>query len=72
MAQHIRCVFDHSVNCQTQKDFEKLLPWNICISPFHELGTWKIDAYEIIIKQSIPVQTIFYGYKSDYDNIQEK
>ena len=42
--EYLRCVFDHSVNCQTQKDFEKLLPWNICISPFHELGTWKIDA----------------------------
>ena len=70
--EYLRCVFDLSVDCQTQKDFEKLLPWNINISPFHELGTWKIDAYEIIIKQSIPVQTIFYGYKSDYDNIQEK
>ena len=42
--EYLRCVFDHSVNCQTQKDLEKLLTWNICISPFHEPGTWKIDA----------------------------
>lgn len=28
-------------NCQTEKDFEKLLPWNIKITEFHEEGTWK-------------------------------
>ena len=25
--EYLRCVFDQSVNCQTKKDFEKLLPW---------------------------------------------
>lgn len=42
--EYLRCVFDQSVNCQTKKDFEKLLPWNISISAFHEEGTWKNDA----------------------------
>lgn len=42
--EYLRCVFDQSVNCHTEKDFEKLLPWNINISPFHEEGTWKNDA----------------------------
>lgn len=44
--EYLRCVFDQSVNCQTKKDFEKLLPWNISISAFHEEGTWKNDAQE--------------------------
>lgn len=42
--EYLRCVFDQSVNCQTKKDFEKLLPWNISISAFHEEGIWKNDA----------------------------
>ena len=42
--EYLRCVFDQSVNCQTKKDYEKLLPWNISISAFHEEGTWKNDA----------------------------
>ena len=42
--EYLRCVFDQSVNCKTKKDFEKLLPWNISISAFHEEGTWKNDA----------------------------
>lgn len=25
------------------KDFEKLFPWNIKITEFHEEGTWKND-----------------------------
>ena len=45
--EYLRCVFEQSVNCKTEKDFEKLLPWNISISPFHEEGTWKIDAQEV-------------------------
>ena len=45
--EYLRCVFDQSVNCQTKKDFEKLLPWNISISAFHEEGTWKNDAQEV-------------------------
>ena len=45
--EYLRCVFDQSVNCQTKKDFEKLLPWNISISDFHEEGTWKNDAQEV-------------------------
>ena len=44
--EYLRCVFDQSVNCQTKKDFEKLLPWNISISAFHEEGTWKNDTQE--------------------------
>ena len=42
--EYLRCVFDQAVNCQTKKDYEKLLPWNISISAFHEEGTWKNDA----------------------------
>ena len=45
--EYLRCVFDQSVNCQTKKDFEKLLPWNISISAFHEEGTWKNDTQEV-------------------------
>ena len=45
--EYLRCVFDQSVNCQTKKDFEKLLPWNISISAFHEEGIWKNDAQEV-------------------------
>ena len=45
--EYLRCVFDQSVSCQTKKDFEKLLPWNISISAFHEEGTWKNDAQEV-------------------------
>ena len=45
--EYLRCVFDQSVNCQTKKDFEKLFPWNISISAFHEEGTWKNDAQEV-------------------------
>ena len=42
--EYLRCLFDQAVNCQTKKDYEKLLPWNISISAFHEEGTWKNDA----------------------------
>ena len=42
--EYLRCVFEQSVNCKTKRDFEKLLPWNISISAFHEEGTWKNDA----------------------------
>ena len=45
--EYLRCVFDQSVNCQTKKDFEKLLPWNISISAFHEEGVWKNDTQEV-------------------------
>lgn len=45
--EYLRCVFDQSVNCKTKKDFEKLLPWNISISAFHEEGTWKNDTQEV-------------------------
>lgn len=45
--EYLRCVFDQSVNCQTKKDFEKLLPWNISISAFHEKGIWKNDTQEV-------------------------
>lgn len=45
--EYLRCVFDQSANCQTKKDFEKLLPWNISISAFHEEGTWKNDTQEV-------------------------
>ena len=45
--EYLRCVFDQSVSCQTKKDFEKLLPWNISISAFHEEGTWKNDTQEV-------------------------
>ena len=30
-----------AIEDQTEKDFEKLLPWNIKITEFHEEGTWK-------------------------------
>ena len=54
--EYLRCVFDQSVNCQTKKDFEKLLPWNISISAFHEEGTWKNDAQEGKRQTSTPYE----------------
>ena len=39
--EYLRCIFDQAPNCQSEKDFEKLLPWNIKITEFHEEGTWK-------------------------------
>lgn len=39
--EYLRCIFDQAPYCQTEKDFEKLLPWNIKITEFHEEGTWK-------------------------------
>ena len=41
--EYLRCIFDQAPYCQTEKDFEKLLPWNIKITEFHEEGTWKND-----------------------------
>lgn len=41
--EYLRCVFDQAPLCESEKDFEKLLPWNIKISEFNEEGTWKID-----------------------------
>lgn len=36
--EYLRCIFDQAPYCQTEKDFEKLLPWNIKITEFHEEG----------------------------------
>ena len=41
--EYLRCIFDQAPKCQSEKDFEKLLPWNIKITEFHEEGTWKND-----------------------------
>jgi transposase len=41
---YLRCVFDQAPYCESEKDFEKLLPWNIKITEFEEKGTWKTDA----------------------------
>ena len=42
--EYLRCVFDQAPFCESEKDFEKLLPWNIKITEFNEEGTWKTDA----------------------------
>lgn len=42
--KHLRCIFDQAPFCESEKDFEKLLPWNIKITEFNEEGTWKTDA----------------------------
>lgn len=42
--EYLRCVFDQAPFCKSEKDFEKLLPWNIKITEFNEEGTWKTDA----------------------------
>ena len=34
--------FDQAPYCQSEKDFEKLLPWNIKITEFHEEGLGKM------------------------------
>lgn len=41
---YLRCIFDQAPFCESEKDFEKLLPWNIKITEFNEEGTWKTDA----------------------------
>ena len=42
--EYLRCVFDQAPFCESEKDLEKLLPWNIKITEFNEEGTWKTDA----------------------------
>ncbi|WP_288583785.1 transposase domain-containing protein [uncultured Treponema sp.] len=42
--EYLRCIFDQAPFCESEKDFEKLLPWNIKITEFNEEGTWKTDA----------------------------
>lgn len=42
--EYLRYIFDQAPFCESEKDFEKLLPWNIKITEFDEEGTWKTDA----------------------------
>ena len=43
LTEYLRCIFVQAPYCQTEKDFQKLFPWNIKITEFHEEGTWKND-----------------------------
>lgn len=40
---YLRCVFERAPYCETTADWEKLLPWNIEITPFQPRGQWKQD-----------------------------
>ena len=40
---YLRCVFERAPYCETTADWEKLLPWNIEITPFQPRGQWKND-----------------------------
>ena len=40
---YLRCVFERAPYCETTADWEKLLPWNIEITPFQPRDQWKND-----------------------------
>ena len=40
---YLRCVFERTPYCETTADWEKLLPWNIEITPFQPRDQWKND-----------------------------
>ncbi|WP_443738827.1 transposase domain-containing protein, partial [Treponema sp.] len=35
---YLRCVFERAPYCETTEDWQKLLPWNIKITPFQPQG----------------------------------
>lgn len=37
---YLRCVFERAPYCKTDEDWEKLLPWNIKITPYEPRGEW--------------------------------
>ena len=37
---YLRCLFEKSPYAETEEDWEKLLPWNIEITPFQFRGEW--------------------------------
>ena len=37
---YLRCVFERAPYCKTTTDWEKLLPWNIKITPYEPRGEW--------------------------------
>ncbi|MBB5227053.1 hypothetical protein DYE50_02650 [Treponema ruminis] len=40
---YLRCVFERAPYCETSEDWEKLLPWNIEITPYQPRGQWLPD-----------------------------
>ena len=40
---YLRCVFERTPYCETTEDWQKLLPWNIKITPFQPQGQWLPD-----------------------------
>lgn len=40
---YLRCVFERAPYCKTDEDWEKLLPWNIKITPYEPRGEWVKD-----------------------------
>lgn len=37
---YLRCLFEKAPYAQTEQDWQKLLPWNIEITPFKMRGEW--------------------------------
>mgnify|MGYP003318886397 CR=1 FL=1 len=40
---YLRCVFERAPYCKSDEDWEKLLPWNIKITPYEPRGEWVKD-----------------------------
>ena len=37
---YLRCLFEQTPYAETESDWEKLMPWNIEITPFQIRGEW--------------------------------
>ena len=37
---YLRCLFEKAPYAETEEDWEKLLPWNLDITPFQFRGEW--------------------------------
>lgn len=37
---YLRCLFEKALYAETREDWEKLLPWNIEITPYKIRGEW--------------------------------
>lgn len=42
LEDYLRCLFEKAPYADSKSDWEKLLPWNIVITPFELRGEWKL------------------------------
>jgi hypothetical protein len=38
--EYLRCVFERAPLCSNDVDWQKLMPWNILLTPFIDRGVW--------------------------------